>query len=140
MESIKALIEKLSQQEKQGCNPAQLLFTVQLLQTELIKFQHTNGSSKKSKVAITLPVNYHYTDEVLSMPEIETEVNEVSVSPVQKPVLSVKSDTSYTEQKEIKQQVLNPAFDTIVESPTLTQHQVVKEIHEVIAQPKESLN
>jgi hypothetical protein len=161
MERIKALIDKLYQQEKQGCNPAQLLFTVQLLHSELIKFQQAQYSNSRSKVAVTLPLNYHITDEVLSIPDIETEIKPEPIAPVQKLTSAIRSAVppsaeqkeskpSWTPEKEAfkkedlpyipQQQVMNPALESTVESPTLSQHNVAKEIHEVISQPKESLN
>ena len=63
MERIQALIDKLYQQKQQNCSPAQLLFTVQLLQTELLKFQQKNGTLGTAKVAVTLPVNMNFTEE-----------------------------------------------------------------------------
>ncbi|MGZ5222297.1 MAG: hypothetical protein ACXWC7_19575, partial [Chitinophagaceae bacterium] len=38
------------------------------------------------------------------------------------------------------QQVLNPAFSTAADAPTLVQHQSRKELHEIIGEKKESMN
>ena len=65
MERIQALIDKLYQQKQQNSNPAQLLFTVQLLQTELLKLQQKNGSLGTAKVAVTLPVNMNFSEETV---------------------------------------------------------------------------
>ena len=65
MERIQALIDKLYQQKQLNSNPAQLLFTVQLLQNELLKFQQKNGTLGTAKVAVTLPVNMNFAEEVL---------------------------------------------------------------------------
>lgn len=184
MERIQALIDKLYQQKQLNSNPAQLLLTVQMLQTELLKLQQKNGSIATGKVAVTLPVNMTYNNkETVSIPSPELKEEEpVAVTPVA-PVLEVKApevnqpevpepkEPSF-EQYELKRpsiveesrkveenkkeevlepvreeahfaympRLVNPAFETTVESPTLTQHQVKKEIHELISEQKESLN
>jgi len=65
MERIEALIDKLYQQKQLKSNPAQLLFTVQLLQNELLKFQQKNGTLGTAKVAVTLPVNMNFAEEII---------------------------------------------------------------------------
>lgn len=163
MERIQALIEKLYQQKQQNCNPAQLLFTVQLLQSELLKLQQKNGTLGTAKVAVTLPVNVNFSDE-----EIRTPIVEEKQEPLVEQVLSkVEIDESIQQQptyqpKEYSikrpavteevfeepisryapqpQQVLNPAFSSVVETPTLAQYQPKKEVHEAIAEKRESLN
>jgi len=162
MERIQALVDKLYQQKQQNSNPAQLLFTVQLLQTELLKLQQKNGTLGTAKVAVTLPVNMNFSEDV-STPILETEKAEPVVEPIvskveiDKPVQHVAyqpkeynlrrplvaeevSEEIVSRYAPQPQQVLNPAFATVVESPTLTQYQPKKEIHEVIAEKKESLN
>jgi len=178
MERIQALIDKLYQQKQLNSNPAQLLLTVQMLQTELLKLQHKNGSIATGKVAVTLPVNMSYNKETVNIPQAEVKVEEPVVIPPIAPVQETKQpvipqqEVPSFEQYELKrpsvveetrkieepkkEEVLetvrddahfaymprpvNPAFDTAVESPTLTQHQVKKEVHELIAEQKESLN
>lgn len=164
MERIQSLIDKLYQQKQQNSNPAQLLFTVQLLQSELLKLQQKNGTLGTAKVAVTLPVNMNFSDEVVRTSNVEIEKEE----PFAQPVLSkietehpVQQPPSY-QQKEyslrrpvvteeaseepvskyapLLQQVLNPAFSPVVETPTLAQYQPKKEVHEMIAEKKESLN
>ena len=165
MERIQALIDKLYQQKQQNSNPAQLLFTVQLLHTELLKLQQKNGSLGTSKVAVTLPINMNFSEEVIrssipdqQIPE-EIPVKELSVAEEKKPIQAQKINTQDSREYLLKkpviaetadevpvskyaprpQQVLNPAFNTVVETPTLLQHQP-KEIHELISEKKESLN
>jgi hypothetical protein len=173
MERIQALIDKLYQQKQQNCNPAQLLFTVQLLQSELIKYQQKNGAITTGKVAVTLPVNMNFFEEEIRAPI--AEVTEVQVPPVleqvAKPEIPKPAPQPSFEQneyilfkpeiKEIKKEeprkeepkpaivtspVFNPAFETSSDAPTLAQYQPkkeiheVKELHEVIAEHKESLN
>jgi hypothetical protein len=162
MEKIQALIDKLYQQKQQNSNPAQLLFTVQLLQTELLKLQQKNGTLGTAKVAVTLPVNMNFSEEV-----IKTAIAEEKEEPVIEPVLSKSQieepvQQSPYQQKEYSlrrpvitdevpeepvsryapqsQQVLNPAFSSLVEAPTLTQYQSKREVNEAIAEKKESLN
>jgi hypothetical protein len=163
MERIQALIDKLYQQKQQNSNAAQLLFTVQLLQSELLKLQQKNGTLGTAKVAVTLPVNMNFTEELVKTPVIET----VQEEPVAEPVLSrIEVEefvpTRFYQQKEYSlpkpavaketieepvsryapqvQQVLNPAFSSTVETPTLSQYQPKRDLNEAIAERKESLN
>ncbi|HEV7621789.1 MAG TPA: hypothetical protein VGO09_08655, partial [Flavisolibacter sp.] len=149
MERIYTLIDKLYLQRQQGSHPAQLLLTIQLIQTELLKLQQKNGSLGSSKVAVTLPVNLNFSEEEtrghkLNFPAIDTAI-EMEENHIQEPEKNIKPapkkpsfeeityglQKPYTEEKiqEEKrpinkvQQVLNPAFDAEVESPTLAQHQ-----------------
>lgn len=162
MERIEALIDKLYQQKQQNCNPAQMLFTVQLLQSELLKLQQKNGTLGTAKVAVTLPVNMNFTEEEIRMPVAEEKpepqaqpvLPKVEIEePVQQPAYQQKeysihrpvvTEEIYEEPVSRyapqPQQVLNPAFNSVVETPTLAQYQPKKELHETIAEKKESLN
>jgi len=163
MERIQALIDKLYEQKQQNSNPAQMLFTVQLLQSELLKLQQKNGTLGTAKVAVTLPVNINFSEDVGSIPVRETETTPLVVEPVvskveienpepqqvykpkeynlRRPVVAEEvSEEMVSRYAPQSQQVLNPAFSSAVESPTLTQYQPKKEVHEVIAEKKESLN
>lgn len=171
MERIQALIDKLYLQKQQNCNPAQLLLTVQLLQSELSKFQQRNGTLGTSKVAVTLPASMNFADEVVrnateslaaeepvAPPVAEVQKTEeapvvheplpfTEPQPVQKsyslrkPVIHEEYQEKPEEAFAPVQQVLNPAFTSVAESPTLTQHYSGRmEVHEVIAEKKESLN
>lgn len=155
MERIKALIDKLYQQKQQNCSPALMLPIVQLLQSELLKLQQSNSLSGKGKIVVTMPVNY-YVEETVEVPlevaspenhpSIDAVINEIVKEPVttykevQQPVEVKIKEEKKPEPVSIYagHQVLNPAFDSHTESPTLTQH--VKEVHEVIADKRESLN
>jgi hypothetical protein len=169
MERIQALIDKLYQQKQQNSNPAQLLFTVQILQSELLKFQQKNGTLGTAKVAVTLPVNISFSEEEPNKPvveklkeEVET-INKQAVKPVFPEIeVEVPAQTPSYEQKQYSirrpvvtehtneepvsryapqpQQVLNPAFSSTVETPTLAQYQPKRDLNEVIAEKKESLN
>jgi hypothetical protein len=162
MERIQALIDKLYQQKQQNVNPAQLLFTVQLLQSELLKLQQKNGTLGTAKVAVTLPVNMNFAEEVvknvvaeekeepviepvLSKTEIQQPVQHSSYQPneysLRRPSLTEEvSEEPVSRYAPQPQQVLNPAFSTVVETPTLAQYQPKREVHEAIAEKKESLN
>lgn len=189
MERIQALIDKLNQQKQQNATPAQLLLTVQLLQSELLKFQHRNGTLGTAKVAVTLPANMNFPVEIAEQEEIPTEIKPAAPVKFPEPVAKkeepvhnldqykpsvnleqyksavaspVEEQKPVPEEKEYKinkpvvkeevhekpepvyaysQQVLNPAFTPMDESPTLVQHFTGrKEVHEVIAEKKESLN
>jgi hypothetical protein len=160
MERIQALIDKLYQQKQQNSNPAQLLITVQLLQSELLKLQQKNGTLGTAKVAVTLPVNMNFQEEVFRSPKME-EVAEpvIATEPeVIKPVAPepkeyvLRRPAPVAEMQKIEetepvsryapkpQQVLNPAFNATVEAPTLPHVPSRKELHEVIVEKKESLN
>jgi hypothetical protein len=163
MERIQALIDKLYQQRQQNCNPAQLLFTTQLLHSELLNIQQKNGTLGTPKVAVTLPVNMNFSEEVIRSIKTEfvDEPEKTPVAPVAKVTETVQTHNN-EEPKEyvlrrpvIKeeieeepiskyapppQQVLNPAFSSVVDTPTLSQYQAKKELHEVIAEKKISLN
>jgi hypothetical protein len=159
MERIKALIDKLYQQKQQNCSPALMLPIVQLLQTELLRVQQSNSLSGRGKVVVTMPLNYHVEEIIEEAPPfnqtipastIEQVLNEIVKEPTpvykseyQQPVIEkIRVEEKKPEPviaKVKEHQVLNPALDIKTESPTLTQHQV-KELHEVIADPKESLN
>lgn len=202
MERINTLIDKLSQQKAQGASPAHLLFTVQLLQQELLQLQKATEKPGSRKVAVTLPFNttVAIAEAVLQMPVVETiatEIPVVSEMPVVSaaPVISeplveekevyvlemaeeeteaeVEEPVSYTPQPVIEQksymlrkpvvqetlieepkpvvkeefkqmysaqQLFNTAFETTVEVPTLAQYKAATEVHERIAEKKESLN
>lgn len=163
MERIQALIDKLYQQKQQNSNPAQLLFTVQLLQSELLKLQQKNGTLGTAKVAVTLPVNLNFSEEISTdpvaeiieeEPVMERVVEKVEMpKPVEQPSYQEKeyslprpvfteaiSEEPVSRYAPQPQQVLNPAFTSHVETPTLAQYQSKKEVNEAISEKKESLN
>lgn len=166
MERIKALIDKLYQQKEQGFTPAQLLPTVQLLQSELLQLQQKNTSTGTAKVAVTMPVNLSFAEEIIRTPQVEKSKPEtivvpkiekqefkykepeiVAQKPVQQPEYSLQKPVMQEEvvHKEepfkpvVAQSSFYAAFDAVEETPTLMQHQP-KEINELIAEKKESLN
>lgn len=163
MEKIYALIDKLQYQKQQNSNPAQLLFTVQLLHSELLNLQQKNGTYGTSKVAVRLPANMDFTEETIRSAVKETMNEEKEIFELEKvtepqllktvapehPPKEFKNNRPVTEEAAEKmlsryapkpQQVLNPAFAAVADPPMLSQYQPKKELHEVIAQKKESLN
>ena len=170
MERIQALIDKLYQQKQQNSNPAQLLLTVQLLQSELLKLQQRNGTLGTAKVAVTLPVNMNFSEEVIrpsaeevqKTAKVETapaptpappavkepapvvEVNQAAATQAEyllkKPAVAEQTEEPISKYAPRPQQVLNPAFSETADTPVLAQHQSRKELHEVIAEKKESMN
>ena len=161
MEKIHALIDKLQHQKQQNSNPAQLLFTVQLLHSELLNLQQKNGTYGTAKVAVRLPVNMNFTEETIRSAVAETvneekEVFEFEKEPelpkivepayqpkeyqLNKPLDEAAKEEMISLYAPKPQQVLNPAFAAVAETPALLHGQPKKEVHEVIAQKKESLN
>lgn len=173
MERIHILIDKLYQQKQAAASPAHLLFTVQLLHQELSHLQNSNGAVSTSKVCITLPKNFSFSEEKVLTPfagapkmapeekkeifvldmvagEEEEEINISETQPkdnflskplfqeslfeASKPVIKEMSKPGYATGP-----LFNTVFDTVIEAPTLTQHNT-KEVQHTIANVKESLN
>jgi len=117
MERIQALINRLQEQLNQRADAAQMMATVQLIQTEL---SQTNSNSGKvlgtSKVAVLMPTssrNFTYEEE-----------KNVPAATFQK-------------QQPISQPDLH--FDPIKDIPTLSQQQTFKEVNQSVTR-QESLN
>jgi hypothetical protein len=84
-------------------------------------------------------------EPVLSKIEIEQPVEQPSYQPkeysLRRPVLTEEvSEEPVSRYAPQPQQVLNPAFSSVVETPTLAQYQPKREVNEAIAEKKESLN
>lgn len=183
MERIFTLIDKLSQQKAQGAPAANLLFTVQLLQQELLQLQKKDSQPVTRKVAVTLPFQSHtaVTVEPVVVPIVEPQaqaidapepvveekeiyfldiaeeepqeevvpVQEVPVveareyslrkPPVQEVLFGAPKPVEEQRPAYVAQQLFNSAFETTVEVPTLAPYKTA-EVHERIAEKKESLN
>jgi len=149
MERIQVLISKLKDQFEQNADTAQMLVTVQLLQTELSQKQSTGKQFLgTSKVAVVLPKAASAPAPVYSSPEFErygpkTAVAEVTI--VSEPEIAVQEKTEkHTTNKNghngrKKESSMN-VFDPLVEIPTLSHQKGVKEINETVADKQESLN
>lgn len=143
MERIQALIDKLYEQRQQNATPAQLLLTVQLLQTELMKLQQRNGTMTSGKVAVTLPLNMNFTEEPAEQqpaPQVKKPVAEY-VQPIP-PQEEIKEPRPLKQGEETPRPVsaLPPEIQKPLPEPAESKFPAAKEIHEVIAEKKESLN
>ena len=169
MERIYTLIDKLYQQKAQAASSAHLLFTVQLLQQELGQLQNKNGSYGTKKVAVTLPVSLNFTEESMRIPynEVSNEKEVFILDTIDEPIeekelempVMVSLPKEYNLNKPVlktiptqpvvreelrpvyaAQELFNASFESITEAPTLSQYQSKVEVHEKIAERKESLN
>ena len=147
MERVQVLIDKLIQQKQNNDSAAQMLITVQMLQNELFQLQ-MQAAAPASRIAVVMPMNRIIetpqpeiasveeekkveeilvkNDSVLHNPAPGTEINNERPEEEHKIFFSLKEDDDHS-------------FDPMKETPTLL-HQREKEIHEVIAHQKESLN
>jgi hypothetical protein len=162
MERIQVLIEKLVEQRRGGESPAQLLITVQLLQQELLNAQQSTRGMGTAKVAVVMPSRPVYQEPRTVNEPVQKRQEEPVVSKTETTIGSVKEEVKEEEpQKEVyvlrepfeddpsmkeesKKEAPHPQtflpFDAVEETPTLLRHKSEKEIHEVIGEPKESLN
>jgi hypothetical protein len=131
MERIQILINKLKQQAEENAKPLQMMMTVQMLQNELMLLMSDNQSSLgTSKVAVTLPK----TIQVSRMEErIEKKKEPVAAVYEKEPVYRNGGASKRTESS-------NLLFDPLLEIPTLSHQQQVKEINEMAGFSNESLN
>jgi hypothetical protein len=118
MERIEILISKLSEQYHQKASSDQMLVTLQLLQNELTRQQHTNKTLGTSKVSVVMP----------SMMKIDTSVYEkYAPKPVEQPAVQEVKETVLVDDKSVsivkENGQLDIVFDPMVEIPTLS-HQL----------------
>lgn len=117
MERIQALISRLQEQLSQHADTGQMMATVQLLQQELNRAMSNSGKVLgTSKVAVLMPS--------VSGSLVEEEKKNIPAATIQKPQPTKEADFS---------------FDPIKDIPTLSQHQIFKEVNESITK-SESLN
>jgi len=168
MERIKALIDKLYHQKELGCTAAQLLPTVQLLQSELLQLQQKTTVLGTAKVAVMMPVNFVLAEERAQPSPAPTFVEEAEPVLQEEPMVLIYKEpeaapvveepvkqTGYSLRKPVIEEVVYKeeaprpvmaqsnfyhAFDAVEETPTLIQHQSRKEVNELVAEHKESLN
>lgn len=128
MERVKVLIEKLQAQVQQQADPAQLLLTVQMIQSEIQQVQlHQSKTLGTSKVAVVLPsfMNSYKNGEAIETIPARTEEEALKEKYAPKPEPTPAPAFSY---------------DPLVEIPTLSHQKVSKDINEIIAGNGESLN
>ena len=153
MERIQVLIEKLQQQYHQKENAASMLVTLQILQNELIALQNGNKILGTSKVAVVMPNGTAFNRTIPDQPSVPDAVKKPALPEIkQEPRTAETLKKEFyppktaaeiaTEQPSVSHNV--PLFDmhidSIVEAPTLVQQQIHKEVNELIANNKESLN
>ncbi|HLF46106.1 MAG TPA: hypothetical protein VI548_06755 [Chitinophagaceae bacterium] len=112
MERIQSLINRLQEQLNQQANAAQMLATIQLLQSALT--QSASGANKTlgtSKVSVLMPASLHFTKQ-------EQEIE----SPA----------SAYAKPKPKTQNQLDLHFDPMNEIPTLSQQQFTREVNESV--------
>ncbi len=118
MERIEVLISKLNEQLKQKVSPEQMLFTVQLLQNELMAHQQEKKTFGTSKVSVVMPavmnVDPSQYEKYAPKPSDGPAVQEVKEK-----VLVEKESVSIVQENG----QLDMVFDPLVEIPTLS-HQI----------------
>ena len=116
MERIEILISKLNEQYQQKATSEQMLFTLQLLQNELISKQQGNKTLGTSKVSVVMPM-------VMKMDSSAYE--KYAPKPAEKPVVQKETVLVDKESVSIVQEngQLDMVFDPLLEIPTLS-HQL----------------
>src|SRR5215213_3799649 len=160
MERIQVLIEKLQQQYQQKENASSMLVTLQLLQNELTALQHGNKVLGTSKVSVVMPNGAPFNRNFQETKPYDARKEEAIVAPIAaetKPEpqpfsrpLETAHQKYYPQESavaEVQEQPVAiqnvPLFNMhidVVEAPTLVQQQIHKEVNELIANHKESLN
>jgi hypothetical protein len=124
MERIEALVQKLKEQLGQKASPAQLMFTVQLLQQEIAQLEQTGSRTLgTSKVSVVLPQGMNIA------PAHEKYAPKITEEP---PAVKEVKETVWVENGSVsvvqKNGQLDMVFDPMTEIPTLS-HQP-KEVNE----------
>ena len=116
MERIEILISKLNEQCQQKATSEQMLFTLQLLQSELISKQQDNKTLGTSKVSVVMP----------TMMKVDSSAYEkYAPKPADKSVVQKETVLVDKESVSIVQEngQLDMVFDPLLEIPTLS-HQL----------------
>jgi hypothetical protein len=116
MERIEILISKLNEQYQQKATSEQMLFTLQLLQNELISKQQGNKTLGTSKVSVVMP----------TVMKVDSSAYEkYAPRPAEKPVVQKETVLVDKESVSIVQEngQLDMVFDPLLEIPTLS-HQL----------------
>ena len=120
MERIEVLISKLNEQFKQKASPEQLLFTVQLLQNELVANQQNKKSFGTSKVSVLMPT-------VMNVDSSQYEKYAPRPAEPSTPVAAELKEKVLVENESVsivqENGQLDMVFDPLVEIPTLS-HQI----------------
>ena len=165
MERVAALIQKLVDQHRQGLPAEQLLPTVQLLQLELSAAAAAPATSKSGKVAVVMPAGFAampsaYAEASAAPLAVSEPQPRISIAEKDKKYLPADAVVKKEEPKPAAPAEKKPAPVTLAkehygvaahemdEAPTLMQHAPAKlpatptrkELHESLAEKKESLN
>lgn len=102
MERVFTLIDKLYQQKQQNASPSHLLFTVQMIHAELLQLQQKHVSLGTSKVAVSLPVNLNFVDELVrnALQAGDEALPAVDEKPEPTPILSSKTTPKSAAESE----------------------------------------
>lgn len=118
MERIEILISKLTEQFRQNASPAQMLFTLQLLQTELASQQEEKRHLGTSKVSVVMPARMNIDP---------SQYEKYAPRPVDVPKVQETKEKVLVEEESVsivqENGQLDMVFDPLVEIPTLS-HQV----------------
>ena len=147
MERIQVLISKLNDQFEQKADPSQMLVTVQMLQAELSQQQQT-GSKQflgTSKVAVVLPKSspapvFNSSEFEKYGPKPAMAAAEVRKEQEERQQAPVRNNGNGSPATIKKKEPANLLFDPLVEIPTLSHQNGVKEINELVGLKQESLN
>lgn len=152
MERVKTLIDKLQMQIAENASADKLLFTVQLLQNELIKHKGANGTINKGKVVVMMPGVLNNINEsslpeqadhaLLAEEEKIIEVLQVDEKEIEEELEEIKRNAEAKNQMSVNAKPVL-MFDPIEDVPTLT-HQTPlpgseKNVNDSAAKP-ESVN
>ena len=118
MERIQVLVSKLNEQLQQNATPEQMLFTVQLLQNELMAHQQEKKTFGTSKVSVVMPAVMN-VDPSQYEKYAPKPVDAPAVQEVKEKVLVDKESVSIVQENG----QLDMVFDPLVEIPTLS-HQI----------------
>ena len=128
MERVQVLIDKLVQQRGAGESAAQLLYTVQLLQTELTQMQQQKETFSSRKVSVVMPANFAaQQQEVIAV--------QAPPTPVEKPA-PIQVEQPAPPQKEIETFVPPVQKVAEVERPPVVQETVSIPVSHQPYQPK----
>lgn len=141
MERIEVLINKLKEQCDAKAAPGQMLLTLQVLQKELLQLQMNGaGAYDRSRVAVVLP----QTKEVSApagRPDTNTPDEGTGMYADYQPASAAKANPAGKEPAgDRSAPAKKDQYDPLVEIPTLSHQQGVREINDLVAEQRESYN
>ena len=134
MERLDLLIGKLREQFEQKATPAQMLVTVQLIETELMNAIRPSTASRSStKVAVVMPLR-----QKNNLSEEDIIIFETDEQDLASFGRNVEKKSGGMAEKPVKPGV--KSYDPMSEIPTLSQQPGQKELNDIIGTPSSSLN